>query len=146
MSDLVSAAAIAALPLVDMLFGLNIAWFVVLGIVGSFSDVPGMTAREVPAPMVARHAGLDLGRVVGSRQTIIAAALVIGPAAAGVLLAAFDATSVLWIIAATSATAALLTRGSLGAPSRVTSSAPEPGARSRGPRPRRYDASSRRSW
>jgi MFS family permease len=109
-SDLVSAAAIAALPLVDMLFGLNIAWFVVLGIVGSFGDVPGMTAREVLAPMVARHAGLDLGRVVGLRQTITSAALVIGPAAAGVLLAVCDATSVLWIIAATSATAALLTR------------------------------------
>lgn len=109
-SDLISAVAIAAVPLVDVLFGLNLAWFVVLGIVGSFGDVPGMTAREVLAPMVARLAGLDLRRVVGLRQTITSAALVIGPAAAGVLLSTFDAISVLWIIAATSAIAALLTR------------------------------------
>lgn len=81
-----------------------------LGILGSFGDVPGTTAREVLAPMVARHAALDLTRVVGLRQTLTSAALVIGPAAAGVLLATFDATSVLWITAETSAVAALLTR------------------------------------
>lgn len=109
-SDVISAASIAALPLVDALWGLDLAWFVVLGIVGSFGDVPGMTAREVLSPMVARHTGLDLTRVVGLRQTLTSAALVIGPASAGVLLAAFDATSVLWITAATSAAAALLTR------------------------------------
>ncbi|WAE70970.1 MFS transporter [Streptomonospora nanhaiensis] len=109
-SDLISAASVAALPLVDLVWGLDLAWFIVLGVLGSFGDVPGTTAREVLAPMVARHAGLDLTRVVGLRQTLTSAALVIGPAAAGVLLAAFDATSVLWITAATSAAAALLTR------------------------------------
>lgn len=109
-SDVISAASIAALPLVDLLWGLNLAWFVVLGIVGSFGDVPGTTAREVLAPMIARHAGLDLKRVIGLRQTMTSAALVMGPAAAGVMLAGFDATSVLWITAATSAVAALLTR------------------------------------
>ncbi|MEE2055382.1 MFS transporter, partial [Nocardiopsis tropica] len=109
-SDLISAASVAALPLVDLVWGLDLAWFIVLGVLGSFGDVPGTTAREVLAPMVARHAGLDLTRVVGLRQTLTSAALVIGPAAAGVLLAAFDATSVLWITAATSAVAALLTR------------------------------------
>ncbi len=109
-SDVVSAASVAALPLVDMVWGLNLTWFIVLGIAGSFGDVPGMTAREVLAPMVARHTGLDLTRVVGLRQTLTSAALVVGPALAGVLLAAFDAASVLWITAATSAAAALLTR------------------------------------
>ncbi|MFC4562168.1 MFS transporter [Nocardiopsis mangrovi] len=109
-SDVISAVSVAALPLVDLLWGLDLAWFIVLGILGSFGDVPGMTAREVLAPMVARHALLDLTRVVGLRQTVTSAALVIGPAAAGVLLAAFDAASVLWITAATSAVAALLTR------------------------------------
>ncbi|MFC4015429.1 MFS transporter [Nonomuraea purpurea] len=109
-SDVVSAVSVAALPLVDLLWGLDLVWFIVLGILGSFGDVPGTTAREVLAPTVARHAGLDLTRVVGLRQTLTSAALVIGPAAAGVLLAAFDATSVLWVTAATSAVAALLTR------------------------------------
>ncbi|TSI14082.1 MFS transporter [Brevibacterium aurantiacum] len=109
-SDVISALAIAALPLVDMLWGLDLVWFILLGILGAFGDVPGMTAREVLAPMVARHAGLDLRRVVGMRQTLTSVALVIGPAAAGVLLAAVDAMAVLWITAATSALAAGLTR------------------------------------
>lgn len=109
-ADLVSAASVAALPLVDLLWGLNLTWFVALGILGSFGDVPGTTAREVLAPAVARHAGIDLTRLIGLRQTTTSAALVVGPAAAGLLLATFDATSVLWITAATSAAAALLTR------------------------------------
>ncbi|KIH99565.1 major facilitator transporter [Streptomonospora alba] len=109
-SDVISAAAIAALPLVDMLWGLDLVWFILLGILGAFGDVPGMTAREVLAPMVARHAGLDLRRVVGVRQTLTSVALVVGPAAAGVLLAAVDSMAVLWITAATSALAAVLTR------------------------------------
>ena len=109
-SDVVSAVSVAALPLVDLVWGLDLVWFIVLGVFGSFGDVPGTTAREVLAPAVARHAGLDLTRVVGLRQTVTSAALVIGPAAAGVLLATLEATSVLWITAATSAVAALLTR------------------------------------
>lgn len=109
-SDVISAVAIAALPLVDLLWGLDLVWFILLGILGAFGDVPGMTAREVLAPMVARHTGLDLRRVVGVRQTLTSIALVIGPAAAGVLLAATDAMTVLWITAATSALAAVLTR------------------------------------
>ncbi|WP_433869247.1 MFS transporter [Saccharopolyspora sp. CA-218241] len=109
-SDVISAVAIAALPLVDVVWGLDLVWFIVLGILGAFGDVPGMTAREVLAPMVARHTGLDLERVVGVRQTLTSVALVIGPAAAGVLLAAVDAMTVLWITAATSALAAVLTR------------------------------------
>jgi MFS family permease len=88
-SDVVSAAAIAALPLADLLFGLDLVWFILLGILGAFGDVPGMTAREVLAPQVARHAGVDLERVVGMR--------VVEPMA------------VLWITAATSALAAALT-------------------------------------
>ncbi|MFD4638703.1 MFS transporter [Lentzea sp. NPDC058436] len=110
LSDVISAASVAALPLVDLVWGLDLAWFIALGILGSFGDVPGTTAREVLAPAVARYAGLDLTRVVGLRQTLSSAALVIGPAAAGVLLASLPATSVLWLTAATSAVAALLTR------------------------------------
>ncbi|WP_263309902.1 MFS transporter [Brachybacterium atlanticum] len=108
-SDVISAAAIAALPLADLLFGLDLVWFVLLGILGAFGDVPGMTAREVLAPRVARHAGLDLERVVGMRQGLTSLALVLGPAAAGAMLAVVNPMSVLWITAATSALAAVVT-------------------------------------
>ncbi|GAB3726329.1 MFS transporter [Nocardiopsis nanhaiensis] len=109
-SDVISAAAIAALPVMDMLWGLDLVWFILLGILGAFGDVPGITAREVLAPMVARHTGIDLRRVVALRQALTSVALVIGPAAAGVLLATVDSMSVLWITAATSTLAAVLTR------------------------------------
>lgn len=109
-SDVISALAIAALPLVNMLWGLDLGWFILLGILGAFGDVPGITAREVLAPLLARHTGMDLRRVVGMRQTLTSLALVIGPAAAGALMAAVDAMTVLWLTAMTSARAALLTR------------------------------------
>lgn len=108
-SDVISAAAIAALPLADLLFGLDLVWFILLGILGAFGDVPGMTAREVLAPQVARHAGVHLERVVGMRQSLTSIALVLGPAAAGGLLAVVEPMAVLWITAATSALAAALT-------------------------------------
>ncbi|MDT5010523.1 MAG: hypothetical protein QOH57_2140, partial [Mycobacterium sp.] len=87
---------------------LNLWWFVALAIVGSFGDVPGMTARQVLVPAVARHTGVPLQRLVSLRQMTTSLALVIGPAAAGTLLALFDGTAVLLVTAGTSGAAALL--------------------------------------
>lgn len=109
LSDLVSAASVAAIPVVDLMWGLNIAWLVGLAIVGSFGDVPGMTARQVMVPAVAEHSGVPLERLVGLRQSMTSMALIIGPAAAGTLIALFDGSTVLFVTAATSATAALVT-------------------------------------
>lgn len=108
-SDLISAAAVAALPVVDAIWGLELWWFVVLGIVGSFGDVPGATAREVLVGAVAKQTGMPLERVVGFRQTLTSAALVIGPALAGTLVALLGPSGVFYVTAATSAAAALLT-------------------------------------
>ncbi|ORV05187.1 hypothetical protein [Mycolicibacterium canariasense] len=52
-SDAVSATAVAALPVVDLLWGLSLWWLVALAIAGSLGDVPGMTARQVMVPVVA---------------------------------------------------------------------------------------------
>ena len=104
-----SAVAVAAIPLVDVFWGLNMGWFIALAIAGSFGDVPGMTARQVLVPAVARHTGVTLERLVGLRQSMTSIALVIGPAAAGTLLSLFDGSTVLYLTAATSAAAALLT-------------------------------------
>lgn len=108
-ADLVSAASVAALPLVDAVWGLELWWFVALGILGSFGDVPGGTAREVLVGAVVRRSGVPLERVVGLRQTLTSAALVIGPAVAGTLVALLGASAVFFVTAATSAAAALLT-------------------------------------
>lgn len=108
-ADVVSSASIAALPVVDAIFGLELWWFIVLGIIGAMGDVPGSTAREVLVAAVAQRTGASLERLVGLRQTLTSAALVIGPAMAGSLVALLGGTAVLYVTAATSAAAALLT-------------------------------------
>jgi len=107
-SDLVSAVAIAALPVVDALSGLNIGWFILFGIIGAVGDVPGLTAREALLPAIVRHSRMSTERLVGIREAIGALVVVIGPAAAGGLILAFDGVTVLWITAATSLSAALV--------------------------------------
>lgn len=108
-TDLVSAASVAALPVVDMVSGLNLGWFILFGIIGSFGDVPGMTAREALLPAIVRHGGVSSERLMGIREGLGAIALLLGPAAAGTLMVLFDGSTVLWITAATSLLAALLT-------------------------------------
>lgn len=108
-ADLVSALSIAALPLIDMVAGLNVGWFVLFGIIGSFGDVPGMTAREALLPSIVRHSGITLERLIGIREALGALALLLGPAAAGTLMVLFDGSTVLWITAGTSLVAAVLT-------------------------------------
>lgn len=108
-TDLVSAAAIAALPLVDLLSGLNLGWFILFGIIGSLGDVPGMTARDALLPAVVRSSGLSSERLMGMREALGAVAMVVGPAAAGTLMVAFGGSAVLWITAATSLAAAMVT-------------------------------------
>lgn len=108
-SDLISAASVAALPLVDAIWGLELWWFIVLGIIGAFGDVPGGTAREVLVAAVSQRSGVPLERLVGIRQTLTSAALVIGPALAGTLVALLGPSTVFFVTAALSASAALLT-------------------------------------
>ncbi|WJL94244.1 MFS transporter [Microbacterium sp. ET2] len=108
-TDLVSAASIAALPLIDLISGLSLGWFILFGIIGSLGDVPGMTARDALLPAIVRHGGIGAERLMGIRETLGAAALLLGPAAAGTLMVLFDGSTVLWITAATSLAAALLT-------------------------------------
>lgn len=109
LTDLVSAAALAALPVIDMISGLSLGWFILMGIIGSLGDVPGMTARDALLPAIVRHSGITAQRLMGLREALGAVALLAGPAAAGTLMTVFDGSTVLWITAATSLIAALIT-------------------------------------
>ncbi|HEY8372977.1 MAG TPA: MFS transporter [Pseudonocardiaceae bacterium] len=108
-ADLASAVCVAALPVVDAAVGLTLTAFLVLGVAGALFDVPGMTARESLLPAVATRAGIPLERMAGLREALGGTATIAGPAAGGFLLALFDGSTVLWVTAACSATAALLT-------------------------------------
>ena len=93
----------------DRLAGLDLGWFIVLGIVGALGDAPGMAAREALLPAIARHGGQPLYRLVSLRESISALMIVLGPGLAGLLISRFDGTTVLWITASTSALAAIST-------------------------------------
>lgn len=109
LTDAVSALSVAALPLVDATVGLALGWFVLFAVIGSFGDVPGLTAREAMIPGVVRAGRISAERLLGLREALGALVMLAGPAAAGTLMVVFDGTTVLWVTAATSAAAAAVT-------------------------------------
>lgn len=108
-SDLVSAASVALLPIVDMVWGLDFGWFVVLGLLGAIGDIPGMTARDTLLPAVVGRDGIDLQRFLGVNQSLESLVTIVGPALAAVLIGFAGDASALWVTAALSCAAALVT-------------------------------------
>ena len=112
-SDILSAASIASLPLVDSLWGLNLTWFIALGIVGAFGDIPGMTARETMLPRLVKlgrdtKPG-DLDRLIGVRESMAAALMLIGPGVGGLLVLLLDVSSTTLLITSATSLAAAVT-------------------------------------
>lgn len=108
-SDLVSAASVALLPIVDMVWGLDFGWFVVLGLLGAIGDIPGMTARDTLLPAVVGRDGIDLQRFLGVNQSLESLVTIVGPALAAVIIGFAGDASALWVTAALSCAAALVT-------------------------------------
>ncbi|MCP2164390.1 MFS transporter [Goodfellowiella coeruleoviolacea] len=118
-ADVASALSVAALPVVDLAFGLDLGWFMLFGVVGAVFDLPGMTARESLLPEIARAGGVPVERVAGLREGLQGVLTIVGPALVGGLMLALPGASVLWVTAACSGLAALLTAllpAGLGAP------------------------------
>ncbi|WP_017544624.1 MFS transporter [Nocardiopsis prasina] len=109
LSDVISAAALLVLPIVDLTIGLSLGWFIAVAVLNSFGDVPGLTAREAMLPAIARAAAMDSSRLIGLRESLAGVSLLLGPAIAGILVAAFAPVTVLWITSGLATTAALLT-------------------------------------
>lgn len=111
-SDVLSAGSVAALPFVDALWGLNLTWFIVLGVIGAFGDIPGMTARETMLPRLVQLDGGKRGaldRLVGVRESLSAALMLLGPGLGGLLVFLLGVSSAaLYVTAGTSLAAALL--------------------------------------
>ncbi|WP_147918136.1 MFS transporter [Ruania zhangjianzhongii] len=117
LSDVISAAALLILPLIDLTVGLNLGWFIAVAVLNSFGDVPGITAREAMVPAIARAAGMDPSRLIGLRESIAGVSLLVGPAIAGILVASLEPVTVMWVTSGIAASAALLT---LAIPSRAS--------------------------
>ena len=106
-SDIGSAVSVAGLAIVDAVFGLDVIWFVALGVLGALFDVPGMTARETLLANVSQTSGVPLDKVASLRGMLFGLSFLAGPALAGWLLTLLPSISVVWITAACSGIAAL---------------------------------------
>ncbi|MCI8424313.1 MAG: MFS transporter [Adlercreutzia sp.] len=108
-SDIMSAASVAMLPVVDTIWGLNFGWFVALGLIGAIGDIPGMTARDALLPAVCERDGKSLQKFMGLTQSLDSLTVIAGPALAAFLMAVIGNASALWFTAAMSFAAALVT-------------------------------------
>jgi len=98
-SDLASAVSVAAVPIVDHVFGLDLGWLILLAVAGACFDPAGLSAREALLPDVAAAAGQRLERVNGIHEAVWGIAFLLGPGLGGVLIATVGAVSTMWAAA-----------------------------------------------
>jgi MFS family permease len=108
-ADVCGALAVAALPLLDGLVGLDMGLVLVLVAVGAVFDGPGTAAREALRPDVARARGVALPKVNAWGEAAEAIGNLVGPGVGGVLVAVLGGFGALWITVGLFAAAALLT-------------------------------------
>ncbi len=104
--DVVSAAAVAGIPLLHAAGALEFWHIVVLGFVGALFDAPAQAAREALIPELAERAGTPLDRANALWTSTEHAGYILGAPAAGVLIALFGAPAALWVDAASFVAAA----------------------------------------
>ncbi|WP_216404450.1 MFS transporter [Arcanobacterium phocae] len=97
-ADLLSALSVFTLFVIDWIGLTSALWFITLGILGAFADVPGQTARQALGPQVATSSSIKYETITGYFQTLQGGALIIGPALAGVFLIMPDPS---WALLAT---------------------------------------------
>lgn len=119
-ADLLSAAAVAALPVLDALVGLTLVTTLALVGLGALFDGPGAAARESARPALAAHTGTRLDALNARGEALDGAGQIAGPALAGLGLGAIGAMSSLWVAAGVFVLAALATAWSLPSDARST--------------------------
>jgi MFS family permease len=98
-SDVLSAASVAAIPILDRFVGLHLGSLILLAVIGAAFDPTGITARETMLPEAAERAGWSLDRVNGVHEAMWGGAYLIGPGLGGVLIAWIGAVDALWVTA-----------------------------------------------
>ncbi|ALG11014.1 MFS transporter [Kibdelosporangium phytohabitans] len=96
-ADVLSALAVAALPILDSTLGLNTTLIAVLVALGALFDGPGMAAREALRPDVARHAKVPLERVNAWGEALEGFGNLVAPGLAALFIATAGATNTLWV-------------------------------------------------
>jgi MFS family permease len=106
--DLLSGAAIAAIPLVFATGALQFWHVLVLGFLGSLFDGPSQAARQALIPELAERAALPLERANALFKGTEHVGYVLGAPLTGVLIATVGAPNALWVDAGSFLLAALV--------------------------------------
>lgn len=96
-SDVVSAIAVAMIPILYHLDLLTYPLILLLIFLGAILDIPGITARRLLLPGFQKQAGLRPEQMNTSFEVLTNVANMIGPAIAGVLIALMGPVNLLWI-------------------------------------------------
>lgn len=107
-TDLASALAVAAIPLLAATRGLAFWQLLLLASLRALLNTPGGAARQSLLPDLIARADLRLERGNAAYQAVQNTAQLVGPALAGLLIAALGTGNVLWLDAATFAASACL--------------------------------------
>jgi H+ antiporter protein len=101
-SDALSALSVAAVPVLALIFGLdvvNVAVLALLAGLGAFFDPAGMTARETMLPEAAGRAGWTLDHANSVYEAVFNLAYIVGPGIGGLLIATLGGVDTMWVTA-----------------------------------------------
>ncbi|MBX7435555.1 MFS transporter [Mycobacterium sp. Y57] len=110
LSDILSGATVAAVPLVVIAFGaqaLGVAVLAIAAALGAAFDPAGITARESMLPEAADQAGWTLDRANGLYEATFNVGYIVGPGLGGLLIATIGGIDTMWFTAATFAASIL---------------------------------------
>lgn len=126
LADLASGATVALIPFLHRTIGIQFWELVLLVFVSALFDAPGGTARQSLLPDLAGMANVSLERVNAAYSGIQRGSFLVGPLLAGVFIALFSASDVLWIDAATFAFSAIVIMVAIPAPTAAPRKQGEP--------------------
>lgn len=107
-SDIASAASVAAIPAIHLTVGIETWHLLVLVFVGALLDAPGTAARQSMLPDLAQLSGTPLERATSISQAVRRGATLVGGPIGGVLIVLIGTQNVLLLDAATFIASALL--------------------------------------
>jgi H+ antiporter protein len=101
-SDSLSGAAVAAIPLTAWFFGadaINLVELAVLAFCAAAFDPAGTTARQSMLPEAAARAGWSLDRTNSIYEAILNLAYIVGPGVGGLMIATVGGINTMWVTA-----------------------------------------------
>jgi H+ antiporter protein len=101
-SDGLSALSVAAVPVLALIYGLdviNVAVLATLAAFGSLFDPAGMTARESMLPEAAKRAGWTLDHANSVYEAVFNLAYIVGPGIGGLLISTLGGVNTMWVTA-----------------------------------------------